>query len=273
MHEVERFEHCGVDVRLYADDTAGNPYDDMDQASRIMGFDELHRAGFAEERFSVDEDRELKVLARWLTLFGGEAVAIPFTFSDYGSSGIRVSLTTVDNDRAAGFVVVSREKVAEEWPTETTIDGETLTALEMAERCARAEFETWAAWLEGDVYGYVVAKGTPEEESVWGFYGPGMEYVKEEARSQAMYAAFERAVREETRRMYLLDPDANPARLSWEDFKRRAEDPLRCRYEDCGERHPVAVDKEDGPSERVTCPSCRADMGLDPLSAEEAATI
>lgn len=35
-------------------------------------------------------------------------------------------------------------------------------------------------------------------------------------------------------------------------------DPLRCRYEDC--RHPVVSEDE-----QVTCPECRADLGLPPL--------
>jgi len=42
-------------------------------------------------------------------------------------------------------------------------------------------------------------------------------------------------------------------------------DPLRCRYEDCAEGHPVARVNDDDPredDERVTCPTCRSDLGL-----------
>jgi hypothetical protein len=40
----------------------------------------------------------------------------------------------------------------------------------------------------------------------------------------------------------------------------RESDPFRCRYPDCPEAHPVA-----SPSEPVTCPTCRDDLGLPAL--------
>ena len=42
-------------------------------------------------------------------------------------------------------------------------------------------------------------------------------------------------------------------------------DPLRCRYADCPEHHPLAVDFE---SERdaITCPTCRRELGLPEVS-------
>lgn len=42
---------------------------------------------------------------------------------------------------------------------------------------------------------------------------------------------------------------------------RTEDDPIRCRYTDCVEQHPVVSDK----CERTTCPTCRAWMGLDTL--------
>lgn len=45
---------------------------------------------------------------------------------------------------------------------------------------------------------------------------------------------------------------------------RRQETSERCRYEDCGNAFPIALD-----SERVTCPYCRKDMGLDPIETPD----
>jgi hypothetical protein len=42
---------------------------------------------------------------------------------------------------------------------------------------------------------------------------------------------------------------------------RAAVDALRCRYTDCPEAHTVADENE-----RITCNTCRRDMGLDPLT-------
>ena len=61
----------------------------------------------------------------------------------------------------------------------------------------------------------------------------------------------------------IADPSVPPA------------DPLRCRYTDCVEGHPVAVDEDDedyvpemGPVEQVTCPTCRRDLGLPNITKE-----
>jgi len=45
------------------------------------------------------------------------------------------------------------------------------------------------------------------------------------------------------------------------EFK-TVDDPFRCRYDDCSKGYPVATDDE-----HVTCPACRKDMGLPPLTA------
>jgi hypothetical protein len=59
-------------------------------------------------------------------------------------------------------------------------------------------------------------------------------------------------------------------------FRCASPDPLRCRYTDCIEQHPAAPDSlddgiEEAEEERITCPSCRRDMGLPDLSDEERA--
>lgn len=46
----------------------------------------------------------------------------------------------------------------------------------------------------------------------------------------------------------------------------RLYDRIRCRYNDCREQHPVAREDSDGdPAEQITCPTCRRDMGIDPM--------
>lgn len=44
-------------------------------------------------------------------------------------------------------------------------------------------------------------------------------------------------------------------------------DPLRCRYDDCVEQHPVTMND----TEQITCPSCRDYMGLPALGDEPSA--
>lgn len=49
----------------------------------------------------------------------------------------------------------------------------------------------------------------------------------------------------------------------------RTLDPIRCRYVDCVERHPIIAEEyfgSAGTCEGVTCERCRMDMGLDPIT-------
>lgn len=52
-----------------------------------------------------------------------------------------------------------------------------------ARKAAASLIETWNQYLTGDVYGYIVEDGEPDEESCWGFYG--YDYCVEQAKEQA----------------------------------------------------------------------------------------
>lgn len=176
---VDEFEVDGFTIELYQDFLAGNPYKEWDQASEILsdvkGFDLGGDVPHPESWYR--DTPSSKVMARWLTLFGGYVVALPWQFQDYGSSGARVYLDTPDDDPASGWVVMTA-KAAEEF-----------SSLEEAERCARAEFDSFRSWIEGEVLGYVVKNPAGEVvDSCWGFYGDD-KYVREEATSVAQSEA------------------------------------------------------------------------------------
>jgi hypothetical protein len=223
MQPADTFTHAGIECAIYQDEDAGNPYTEWDQASRLLIGPSLARnyslgqdgKGSEVEQTpdAVDNASSVAVACRYLRLMEGYAVVLPFTFQDYGSGGSRAWILPEDTDSADGYVVVDAETVAREWNDHS----EHGTATERAENCARAEFGTFANWLEGDVYGFIVADGTPEEQSCWGFYGhdgmteqPGADDAWTEARSVAEYAATERARREWWTRVYLLDPTPGP---------------------------------------------------------------
>lgn len=207
---VETFEHDGIECRIYHDDHSNNnPYVEYDNASSLFVSPALARQyDFGADVLHEMADRDGPVVARWLTLFEGYPVVVPFYFHDYGSSGARITAT--DADQCSGFVVIDNETVKREW-------GDGPDALADAERCARAELETFAAYVAGDVYGFVVAPDSPEEDSCWGFYGA---YTNDDetsfggavaaAKEAASYAARQRALREWWTRVYLLDPNPGP---------------------------------------------------------------
>ena len=192
MYEVETYEHAGIPVTIYHDEDARNPYTEWDNASELLNDTEYDFGDKPPHPESVYADTPSSaVMARWLTLFGGYALAIPWHLADYGSGGLRAWLTPPDDDPASGYVVMTQATIDKEW------DGDR----EKAEACARAEFETFVNYVEQDVYGFIVAEGTEDEDSCWGFYGAldghysGREvpYVMQEANGVAEYIAKERA--------------------------------------------------------------------------------
>jgi hypothetical protein len=193
MYDAETYEHAGIPVRIVYDQHAENPYYSFDQASDLLYSGEwdfktepVPSPGY---RAWYREDPSSAVMCRWLTMFAGYALAIPFHLADYGSGGLRAWLTTPDDEPASGYLVLTREAYDKEFGQYgMPLSGD---AEHTAEKTCRAEFSTFASYVEGDVYGFIVAEDTSDEDSCWGFYG--FDYCKEAANEAAEYVAEERA--------------------------------------------------------------------------------
>jgi len=94
-----------------------------------------------------------------------------------------------------GYIYCSLEKARENWMApEATWDtlvkhssGKQVTLREYTQQLLEGEVETYASYLEGDVYGYVVEDEDGEHvDSCWGFFG--YDYCIEEAKQAADYA-------------------------------------------------------------------------------------
>lgn len=197
---AERFEVAGVSVRIVYDEDARNPYDEFEPASRLLVRSRVRREfGFgAEYPFgSNDNDIPSAVAVRWLTMLGGYAIALPFEFADYGSSGARAYISEPSAESASGgYVVIDRHKAESEFlPSDRlyafTKEDERREFYATAERCARAEFGEFAHYVAGETFGYVAGEGFEDEDSCYGFYGET--YVREEATAAAEHIAAERA--------------------------------------------------------------------------------
>lgn len=110
----------------------------------------------------------------------------------YDHSGIALSLGTgyPFNDAWdsgwVGFIFVTKEDVRKNYMVKRI----TKEISDRAFKCMLAEFETYDAYVRGEVYGYKVTcvnPDTDEEEEIdscWGFYGDeGKKCMKEEARA------------------------------------------------------------------------------------------
>ena len=187
MEAFETFEHEGMTVEIHSDYDAENPYKSFDQASEILSDVKDYDLGepIPHPEAWYREDPTSRVMQRYLTMFGGYVLAIPFDFRDYGSGGARVRLTEPDDDPASGFLVLSREAFDKEFGAFgmqlRSDDPEEHTA----ERTCRGEFAAFRAYIEGEVFGYVVKDPAGNVlDSCWGYYGE-LDYVRTEGKEVA----------------------------------------------------------------------------------------
>jgi hypothetical protein len=193
---ADEYEHEGIDVKLIYDETPGNPYKEWDQATELVVSHRLSREyDFGAEVNGDLDEYASSTMQRWFTLFWDCKRAVPFHILDYGSGGTVARLIEPSDDHADGFVLLKQEGIDRTGVPENAYDD-----------VVKGEFKTFAHYVEGEVFGYIVAENSPEEDSCWGYYG--MDDVKEAANEAAGYAAQDRAERLHKLRYYRLDPTA-----------------------------------------------------------------
>lgn len=186
MVEVEVFEQDGLTCKLFVDEDPSSPAD-WDQLATFLtwGRDAADVFGSAGE--AVGEPYDSAAYVRALSIFGGAAAVLPLRVSDYGSSGIWVSVADADDCNAVA--VTTHKRVSELCGDDPSYHERAwiLSALE-------GELDEWRKLFEGDVYGYVVEDSRGELlDSCWGFYG--LEYAIEEGKSMLAWHVAEQFAR------------------------------------------------------------------------------
>lgn len=151
---------------------------EWDNVGQLFGYGDFPTDD-ERNRVSDDYGQALREYAAEAAAEGGIVLAV--RFDDYGSSGQRIH-TVSSIDDANGLCVVPGAVIAEDWvPIYATVS----EARERALACAEAELDTFNAYLQGEVFGYVVkAPNGATLDSCWGFVGEG-DYIREEAHASA----------------------------------------------------------------------------------------
>lgn len=184
-YEVKTFSVENLRVRIVSDEDPQNPRTDYENIARFAFSHRRYNLGdnertlgwkFRSSEFDGWEDVETYIQQEFNPLVI-EAVSI----HDHGGISLSLGVSRGWDSGQVGFAYVTRENMERGWGKECVAAMTDEERLERARKCIEGELECYTAFLEGDVYGYIVEekKGCDhcghaeweEIESCWNFYG------------------------------------------------------------------------------------------------------
>lgn len=182
LEAVDTIDYHGYTIAIHYDEDAGNPLKEFDSEPTLV----LHRKAERHLGWTNDTDWAerlndaldelnkrhplsacLGIIARWMRVFHSVPVVLPIGAIDH--SGVEVYLGDQHHwmdpggwdSGWIGWMFATREQLAK-WGTPPDRIKEAITG----------SFEQFAAWVAGDVYGYIITGPDGEQlDSCWGFYG------------------------------------------------------------------------------------------------------
>jgi hypothetical protein len=218
MEPIDTYEHEGITINVYPDDSpeAGNPREG-DQLTTlvcwhpdyVLGDEQIQGSrGAVETPFHEGGEgvTSMRQVYRYLGIVREAVCILPLYLYDH--SGISITAgapnpfdnPTVRRDdfgqgmgwdtSMVGFVYTTHERI-----TELCGDGEPYHSDEWIREQVEQDVRLYDMYLQGAVYGYVVAEDSHEESSCWGFLGWDHEQsgLLMEAKAEAADIAEERA--------------------------------------------------------------------------------
>jgi hypothetical protein len=186
-------------VILEPDDSPMNPREDSAPAGMMYVIDQRNyivpQEGGIPGIDAAIIDHDFRVVARWLRVVHGATVVLPL-YSSYGRD-FNVSAGDADDTPEAGNYI----GVTFDTPDTRQEMGFSGATLELTARALAADTQTYRQWADGDVWGYIVQRGTVTvwddgdvsdvtwnhagtiDDSCWGFIG---QQWAEEAATEAL---------------------------------------------------------------------------------------
>lgn len=191
-YEAHTEEHCGLTIKIVADDNPCNPREEFDHVARMWCW---------HGRYTLGDHKDCPkdvVCYPELEKEVGEKILVAKPLFLYDHSGITISTGAFGcpwDSGQVGWVFITLKKAQEESGRKTR-----RAQRRWAERMIDAEVEEYDHYLTGQVYGFVIEDENGDSiDSCWGFYGDPTGYVLEEARSNAAYWAKKRAEEDKQR--------------------------------------------------------------------------
>lgn len=158
---MKKFEH--VTIEIEQDSDAMNPRDEFDNLSTFYGPNGSHYLVGGKNDVELDD---------W---------QLEDCIKDFKKNGAIVE--EFQSNAGTCYAVVERDQLKKEY---LDFGYSMRKALYWARHCAKGEIETWLAYCNGEVYGYIIRDRDGNNlDSCWGFYG--QDDCEQEAESSAEY--------------------------------------------------------------------------------------
>jgi len=186
MDTIETIDYRGYKIRVVYDPNPINPRKEWDNFGHIVAWHRTYSLGDEDTRWMKDYDDWLE----WLKEQGEDnVIAMPIRMYEHGG----ITLNAADNvdplsyrygDRWdsgwVGFIYVTMDEIRKEWSGRMSA-----AILKKVKDLLRGEVRVQEAYINGDVYGYVLQDGQGEVvDSCYGYFGDDKEYMVEEVKGQ-----------------------------------------------------------------------------------------
>ena len=201
----ENIEHKGLKIRIEQDQDAESSRENQDNFGTMVCFHSQYNLGDVQGRKSYGsgedfiralasdhaDDIQDKTLEECQSIIDDHFVMLPLFLYDH--SGITMSCHPFScrwDSGQVGWIYVSNKDAMENWPRKSMgakvsyKDGKPAkTVRQRAIDLLEAEVKEYDQFLTGDVWGYIVEDGEPDQDSCCGFYG--YDYCVEQAKEAA----------------------------------------------------------------------------------------
>lgn len=217
---AEKYEHEGVPVEIHYDyDNEGANPREMDNVTTfvcwhpdyMLGDYQIHDMdgrGAIGQLFETERGRSdfksMEHLRRYLSFTGAKCIS-PLYLYDHSGISISVGSPNVFDSGGWDTTMVGFAFCTEDGIEKCCGDDPQYRTDEWMQKAIQEDVKWYDTYLTGQVYGYIVAPDTEDEQACWGYLGD--ESAKEEANMIAADVAVDVAERERVRRIAMFHPD------------------------------------------------------------------
>jgi hypothetical protein len=182
---MKTIDYKGCTIEVQQDECPMDPRKNYSNLGAFIGTHRRYTVGDGEGTVPWGRLKSVRAVKRWLSLYEDAAIVLPVYMYEHSGRVWRLGSDFRDSDYfdawdsgIVGVMYVTKADMLKEYEA---INEETKAK---AAKVLQGELNMYAAWAEGDVWGFSVKDEDGDDlGSYWGFYGFDHDYMISEAQS------------------------------------------------------------------------------------------